>query len=162
MRFWQILFEEGTQNVGLTVSQNTFNLSGTGIAGFFGVDINNATISDNLFNGSAFAAISLGVSAFPSVAGSIITANRGLLNYVGTPADVVINAGVNDTILGPNQNLTFLDSGTDSVILSASTVEKNTRLQSSSAGKSRDNFNMKLTGSDRGFSGLVKLFKNSQ
>ncbi len=111
-------FGDSTQAVSLAVTNNIFNISGNNIIGILGVDIDNAAVSANTFSGYGWTGITVN-SYRRDVSGWVITANNGFGSYTSDSADIVIaSPQVSQTIVGPGQGASIIDSGTGSVILS--------------------------------------------
>ena len=121
-------FAGSTQDVSVSVTKNVFDLEGANIAGFWGDDVDNATVSANDFVGYGYAAVGLEVSKKTSVSGSTISANTGLTSFTGTPADIVIGAGVMNTFVGP-QGHTIINNGSGTILSSTDPIDDNPGLQ---------------------------------
>ncbi len=109
-----------TQAVSLAVTNNVFNIYGNNIIGVLGVDIDNAAVSANTFNGFGWTGITVN-SYLRDVSGWVITANNGFGSYTADSADISIaSPQVSQTIIGPGQGASIIDAGNGTVILPGS------------------------------------------
>ena len=131
-------FVGGHQVVSLAATNNVFNLDGPNIAGIWIDGVDNAAISANRFNGTAFAGIGLSTFQTPAASGSTITANLGFAAFNGLDSDIRIEPGITQAIVGPGQDAVVKNLGSGNTILSVSPIDNDTGLQAESYGKTRE------------------------
>ena len=103
-------------NISTIISNNRFNLSGTRVYGVLGKDVSNGHVSANRFSGSGRRAIYL--NGGKPLSGWTITANNGFADFVSDYGeDIRFYTNTNQCIVGPGQEASVDDLGTDNIIL---------------------------------------------
>ena len=109
---------ERVTRISSIVSNNSFNLSGINTWGVFFVDVSNAHVSTNRFNGFGRGAVF--VSGIFPVSGFTITANTGLAGFSSDfGADIVLGPTTSQCIVGPGQGATVANLGLGNRILNS-------------------------------------------
>ncbi|MCF6264145.1 MAG: peptidylprolyl isomerase [Xanthomonadales bacterium] len=110
------IFNTVIQDVSISITNNTFTLAGQELIAIHGLDVNNATVSTNKFNGVGLYGILADRNDSSGVSDWTITANTGFASFT-TMSDISLGAGTNQFIIGPNQNATTDDQGSGNTIL---------------------------------------------
>lgn len=110
------IFNTVIQEVSISITNNTFTLAGQELIAINGIDINNATVSTNKFSGVGLYGIIADSNDSSGVSNWTITANTGFGSFTSL-SDIFLSTNTSQFIIGPNQNATTDDQGTDNTIL---------------------------------------------